>query len=262
VLGGALPHTIRARLSSVTDRVLGVDVIEDLVEAFVRARADVLERIEAAAERVGRDPAKVTLVAVSKTNGAERVRAAIAAGLTDFGENRVQEAADKIPAVDGGRWHLIGPLQSNKARRALELFDVIESVDSMDLARRLDRIAGEIRPGTRYPVLIQVNVADDPAKAGFEPADAATAMEELLGLPNLRVEGLMTIGRLVASAEAARPTFVALRELGDRLRASHPALGRHLSMGMTDDFDVAVEEGATIVRVGRAVFGERPPAAA
>jgi hypothetical protein len=237
-------------------------VTEDLVEAFVRARADVLERIEAAAARVGRDPGAVTLVAVSKTNGSERVRAAIAAGLTDFGENRVQEAAGKIPAVAGGRWHLVGPLQSNKARRALELFDVIESVDSVDLARRLDRIAGEIRPGERYPVLLQVNVADDPAKAGFEPADVEAAIGELLALRHLRIDGLMTIGRLAAAAEAARPTFVALRTLGEDLRASHPALGRALSMGMTDDFEVAVEEGATIVRVGRALFGDRPPASA
>ncbi len=232
---------------------------EELVDSFVRARADVLERIAAAAVRAGRDPGEVTLVAVSKTNGADRVRTAMAAGLTDFGENRVQEAADKIPAVAGGRWHLVGPLQSNKARRALELFDVIQSVDSVDLARRLDRIAGELRPGERYPVLLQVNVADDPAKAGFEPSDVGAAAGELLDLRHLRVDGLMTIGRLVDTADAARPTFIALRELGERLRASHPTLGAVLSMGMTDDFEVAVEEGATIVRVGRALFGDRLP---
>jgi pyridoxal phosphate enzyme (YggS family) len=135
---------------------------------------------------------------------------------------------------------------------------VIQSVGSLELARRLDRIAGEVRPGTRFPILLQVNVADDPAKAGLEPDAVATAIAELLALPNLRVQGLMTIGRQATTAEEARPTFVALRELRDRLRSANPSLGAALSMGMTDDFEVAVEEGATIVRVGRALFGERP----
>jgi pyridoxal phosphate enzyme (YggS family) len=237
-------------------------VTDELVATLAQARAGVLERIAAAAARVGRDPREVTLVAVSKMNGAERVRAAVAAGFTDFGENRVQEAASKIPDVRGGRWHLVGPLQANKARRAIELFHVIQSIDSLDLARRLDRIAGEARPGEPFPVLLQVNVAGDPAKAGFDPREVEAVLGELLALPNLRVEGLMTIGRLVDSAEAARPTFVALRSLGEHVRASHPMLGPALSMGMTDDFDVAVEEGATIVRVGRALFGERAPAPA
>ncbi len=232
----------------------------DEADGFVRARADVLVRIAAAAARVGRDPASVTLVAVSKTHPPDRIQAAVDAGLADLGENRVQEAADKIPDVRGARWHLVGPLQSNKARRAVELFASIQSVDSIDLARRLDRIAGEVRPGDRYPVLLQVNVADDPAKAGFAPATVEAGVGELLALANLRVDGLMTIGPLVADADAARPTFVALRELSARLRATHPELGAALSMGMTDDFEVAVEEGATIVRVGRALFGARQPA--
>lgn len=219
----------------------------------------VLDRIAAAASRTGRDPSAVTVVAVSKTIGADRLRAAVAAGLDLLGENRVQEAAGKVPDVPGARWHLIGPLQSNKARRAVELFDVIESVDELDLARRLDRIAGEVRPGRPLPVLLQVNVADDPAKAGFGPAEAASALPAILALGSLRVEGLMTIGPLVANADAARPTFRALRLLSDELREAHPLLGAALSMGMTDDFEVAVEEGATIVRVGRALFGERPP---
>jgi pyridoxal phosphate enzyme (YggS family) len=229
-----------------------------MVEAFRRAREAVLERIAVACARAGRAPSDVTLVAVSKTHPPERVQAAIEAGLTVLGENRVQEAVDKAAATSGGSWHLIGPLQANKARKALEAVHVIQSVDSVELGRRLDRIAGEVRPGERYPVLLQVNVADDPAKAGFQPDAIEARLGELLDLPHLRVDGLMTIGRLVDSAEAARPTFVALRELSARLRAAHPGLGGELSMGMSDDFEVAVEEGATIVRVGRAVFGARP----
>ena len=229
----------------------------DEVALLAAARARVLERIERAARRVGRDPGGVTLVAVSKTVPAERVQAAIDAGLRELGENRVQEAAAKIPATSGGSWHLIGPLQSNKAGRAVELFGTIQSVDSLDLARRLDRLAGERSPGRPLPVLLQVNVADDPAKAGFTPDAVTGAMPALLALPNLQVDGLMTIGPLVESPDAARPTFVALRRLAETLRQAHPGLGSALSMGMSDDFEVAVEEGATIVRVGRAIFGER-----
>jgi len=229
------------------------------VARLAAARAAVLERIAAACARAGRAPADVTLVAVSKTVPAERLRAAVAAGHRVLGENRVQEAAAKIPAVAGASWHLVGPLQANKARRAVELFDVLEAVHSLDLARRLDRIAGELRPGRPLPVLLEVNVDADPAKAGFLPDAVGAALPELARLPNLRIDGLMTIGRLVGTPEEARATFIALRELGARLRAAHPGLGSELSMGMTDDFEVAVEEGATIVRVGRALFGERPP---
>jgi pyridoxal phosphate enzyme (YggS family) len=221
------------------------------------ARAAVLARIAAACGRAGRDPAEVTLVAVSKTVPPERLRAAVAAGFDVLAENRVQEAAAKIPLVPGPSWHLVGPLQANKARRAVELFDVLEAVDSVELARRLDRIAGEVRPGRPLPVLLEVNVDADPAKAGFLPARVGDALAELLALPNLDVRGLMTIGRLAAAAEEARPTFAGLRALAARLRALEPGLGAALSMGMTDDFEVAVEEGATIVRVGRALFGER-----
>ncbi len=197
-------------------------------------------------------------MAVSKTVPAERVRAAVAAGLTVLGENRVQEGATKASQVPGAAWHLLGPLQANKARRAVEVFDVLEAVGSLELAQRLDRIAGEVRPGRPLPVLLQVNVAGDPAKSGFDEAAAEGALAELAGLPNLRLAGLMTIGRLVATAEEARPTFRALRALSARLRAREPRLGSALSMGMSDDYEVAVEEGATIVRVGRALFGERP----
>jgi pyridoxal phosphate enzyme (YggS family) len=156
---------------------------------------------------------------------------------------------------------MIGPLQSNKARRALEAFDVIQSVDSVALAERLDRLARDARaasPTARYPILLQVNVDDDPSKAGLAPAELDAAVERACALGALDVRGLMTIGRLVADAEAARSTFAALRRASERLRGVGAPIGPVLSMGMSDDFEVAVEEGATIVRVGRAIFGERP----
>jgi pyridoxal phosphate enzyme (YggS family) len=200
----------------------------------------------------------VRIVAVTKTVPPERIRAAIAAGFELLGENRVQEGAAKAGLIDGATWHLIGPLQSNKARRAVEIFAAIQSVDSLDLAARLDRLAAELRPGRPLQVLLQVNVAADPTKAGFDPAAAARDLPAILDLPALRVDGLMTIGPLVPEPEAARPTFVALRALSDRLRSTDRRLGAELSMGMTDDFEVAVEEGATLIRVGRAIFGDRP----
>ncbi len=236
------------------------------VERLRDARARVLERIAAAAMRAGRDPASVTLVAVSKTVPVERLRAAVAAGLDLLGENRVQETEAKVPLVPGARWHLIGPLQSNKARRAVTLFSAIESVDSVELATRLDRLVrearglptdGAVQPASRLPILLQVNVDADPGKAGLAPGDADAAVRAVTDLRALELAGLMTVGRLVADAEAARPTFAALRALSERLRAAGLALGPELSMGMSDDYPVAVEEGATIVRVGRALFGER-----
>jgi pyridoxal phosphate enzyme (YggS family) len=234
------------------------------VARATQARAVVLERIAAACARSGRDPADILLVAVSKTVPADRVRAAVAARLDVLGENRVQEGEAKRPLVGAGTWHLIGPLQGNKAKRAVEAFDVIESVDSVDLARRLDRIVRESgeRLGRRsvaaaFPVLLQVNVDDDPAKAGFTPETLAAVLPELASLDGLRLEGLMTIGRLVDDPELARPTFRRLRAIAADLRANESALGPALSMGMSDDYLVAVEEGATIVRVGRALFGER-----
>ena len=221
------------------------------------ARAAVLSRVAHAADRAGRDPGCVTLVAVSKTVPADRLRAAVAAGHDVLGENRVQEAAAKVPLVPGPRWHLVGPLQANKARRAVELFDVLEAIDSVELAGRLDRIGAEIRPGRPLPILLEVNVDADPGKAGFTPASVAEALPVLLVLAHLEVRGLMTIGRLAATPDEARSTFRRLRELAARLRAAHPRLGPELSMGMSDDFEVAIEEGATIVRIGRALFGER-----
>jgi len=230
-------------------------------------RTAILERIGEAAARAGRDHAGVEIVAVTKTVPVERIRAAYAAGFRSFGENRVQERAAKqveldaaasYPAGQAPRWHLIGALQSNKARRAIELFDVIETVDSLELAQRLDRIASEIRPDTRCSVLLQVNVDNDAAKSGFEPADLERDLSEILDLPALAVAGLMTVGRLVEVADEARPTFAALRGLSERLRARDERLGPALSMGMSRDYVVAVEEGATLVRVGSAIFGARP----
>jgi len=229
------------------------------IAAFRARHAAVLERTAAAARRAGREPAEVRLVAVSKTVPAERLRAAVAAGLTALGENRVQEGEAKRPLVPGATWELIGPLQSNKVRRAIATYDVIQSVDSADLAGRLDRLIAESGGSrVRLPVLLQVNVDDDPAKAGFAPADLEAGLGAILDSPHLRVDGLMTVGRFVDEAESARPTFRRLQALGERLRAADGRLGPALSMGMSADFEVAIEEGATIVRVGRALFGARP----
>ena len=231
------------------------------------ARAEILARIGEAAARAGRDPAGVEIVAVTKTVPVERIREAHAAGFRSFGENRVQERATKAIELDAAasylageapRWHLVGSLQSNKARRAIELFDVIEAVDSLAIAQRLDRLAGEIRAGQPYAVLLQVNVDADAAKSGFEPDELERDLPAILDLPSLAIAGLMTVGRLVEDAEEARPTFAALRDLAERLRAGHERLGAALSMGMSGDYAVAVEEGATLVRIGSAIFGARP----
>jgi pyridoxal phosphate enzyme (YggS family) len=230
------------------------------IEAYRAARAEVLARIAAACARSGRDPADVTLVAVSKTVPADALRDAVAAGFDLLGENRVQEAVAKVPEVPGALWHLVGPLQSNKAHPALEVFDAIESVDSVKLAQRLDRLVPTTRPGRRYPILAQVNVDLDPAKAGFAPDAVDAAMSALVELPHLEVRGLMTVGRLTSDPGEARRTFAGLRELAERCRSRWPELGPELSMGMSDDFEAAIEEGATIVRVGRALFGEREAA--
>jgi pyridoxal phosphate enzyme (YggS family) len=192
---------------------------------------------------------------VSKTFGPDILAAAVTAGLTTLGENRVQEAEAKAPLLpDSVEWHLVGGLQSNKAARALALFDVIQSVDSLGLAQRLARLAA----GREVRILLQVNVDGDAAKGGFTPEEVAQAVPAILALTEMRVDGLMTVGRLVSNPEEARPTFIRLRELSQRLRGRHPSLGSELSMGMSEDYEVAVEEGSTIVRVGRALFGSRP----
>ncbi len=226
------------------------------VAVLAAARGDVLERIARACARAGRDSTGVRLVAVSKTVAPERLRAAVRAGLTELGETRVQEAAAKVETVPGAHWHLVGPLQSNKARRAVALFDTIQTVDSIGLGERLARIAGDLGR-TPLEILLQVNVDADPAKSGLGPDEVEAVAAALGGHRQLRVAGLMTLGRQVSLAADARPTFRALRELSARVR-ERTSLGDELSMGMTDDFEVAVEEGATIVRVGRALFGERP----
>ena len=216
----------------------------------------------AACARAGRAASSVSVVAISKTVPVERLRLAQAAGHDRLGENRVQEAAQKVPLLEPAEWHLVGHLQRNKAARALELFDVIESVDSVDLAQRLDRLVAEhgARSGTRSSIYLQVNVDADPAKAGFEAAELERDLETLLDLPGLEVCGLMTVGWLTAGGPQARPTFIRLRELSERLRAQDDRLGPGLSMGMSDDYEIAIEEGSTLVRVGRALFGERAPA--
>lgn len=201
----------------------------------------------------------MTILPVTKSVDVERLRVALAAGLTTFAENHVQESEAKASVLPEARWQLVGHLQSNKAQRAVALFDAVHSVDSLDLARRLSRLASESGRAP-LPVYLQLNVDRDPAKAGLLPEEVDTALPELADLDGLELVGLMTVGRLVATAEEARPTFAALRALAERLRAREPRLGGALSMGMSDDFEVAVEEGATVVRLGRALFGERIPA--
>jgi len=207
-------------------------------------------RIARACEKSYRSSQEVTLVAVTKGVPTATIRDAFDFGVRDFGENRVQEAEDKILQLSDIRqnvtWHMVGHLQSNKARRALDLFDIIHSIDSVRLADILN-----VRAKRAVPVLLQVNVSGEATKSGFAVGDVAKAVEEIKRLPNLEVVGLMTIAPLVAAPEDARPIFRRLRELRDQLGL------KHLSMGMSDDFEVAIEEGATIVRIGRAIFGER-----
>ncbi len=228
--------------------------VEQLAENIATVRRHIAE----AAQKAGRDPAEVTLVAVSKTQPVELVEMAYTLGVTDFGENRVQEALPKIahfhpPTL---RWHLIGHLQSNKAGKVVEPFACIHSVDSLHLAQALNRHARE--EGRRLPILLQVNVAGEVSKEGMAPDDTPELARQITALPALQVEGLMTIAPLVHDPEEVRPVFHALRRLRDRLRAEIPTSAwTHLSMGMTDDYSVAIEEGATIVRVGRAIFGAR-----
>lgn len=228
----------------------------DLAENLHRIQA----RVESAAERAGRDPAAVRVIAVSKNMPATLVAQAHAAGAQEFGENRVQEATTKRALLSSlspqPTWHLIGHLQSNKVKTALELFDIIHSIDSVGLAETIARLARK-----PVPVLLQVNVAGETSKHGFclegaahgngAPEGLYASFDRIQRLPMLRIEGLMTIAPLVSDPEEVRPIF-------RRLRAESDTLGlRQLSMGMTDDFELAIEEGATMVRIGRAIFGER-----
>ena len=234
---------------------------EAAVESPLATRIEKIRRaIVTAAARAHRSADDVTLVAVSKTHPADKVREAIAAGQVDFGENRVQEADAKIPEVgrDAARWHLIGHLQSNKARRAVELFDWIHSLDSVELAHRLDRVCGELNR-EELPVLIQVDLGHEATKTGVPEKDLREVVNVVRACDRLRLMGLMILPPFFDDAEKARPYFKRLRELRDELR-KQGVFGEQpgdLSMGMTHDFEIAIEEGATIIRVGTAIFGER-----
>ena len=219
----------------------------------------VREQITAAAAKTGRSIDDIVLVAISKTHPAEKVREAIDAGQTLFGESRVQEARAKIPELPSNlRWHFVGHLQKNKIRHALPLFELIHGIDSLELAQDTNRIAeGE---GLHPRVLIEVNVAGEGSKFGFEPERLRGEMESLLALPRLSILGLMCIPPIADEAEASRKYFVNLRKLRDRLQTEFHVDLAQLSMGMTQDYAVAVEEGATLVRVGTAIFGERSTA--
>lgn len=221
---------------------------------------EVRERIGRAAARSARTAGQITLVAVSKTVPAAAVAQAVAAGQRHFGENRVQEALGKAAGCGPGIvWHLIGHLQSNKARAAVRLFEVIESLDSPTLARELDRRAGE--EGRRLRVLVQVKLAEEATKSGVAPRDAPALIETAARLPHLELAGLMTIPPPPVNAEDSRPWFARLRGMRDLWDGEHCPRGtlRELSMGMSADYEVAVEEGATIVRVGSVIFGGRTP---
>jgi pyridoxal phosphate enzyme (YggS family) len=229
-------------------------------QAVAAAVAAVRERISRAARRAGRRAEDVRLLAVSKTHPPEAVRAAYAAGVRDFGENKVQEAEGKIAELAGLRtggltWHLVGHLQSNKARRAAELFDVVHSLDNVALAPRLEQAAAQA--GKVLKALVQVDLAGEETKFGMDEAKLLPALEQLRGSKSLHVVGLMALPPQAADAEDVRPYFRRLRQLMERARAEDLLLGSELSMGMSDDFEVAVEEGATMVRVGTAVFGPR-----
>ena len=232
-------------------------------QSSLRARVErVHSRISASATRAGRDPREVTLVAVSKTHPSSLVREGASAGLRDFGENRVQEAEGKIAELkreDAAlRWHLIGHLQANKARRAVGLFDLIHSVDSASLVARLERVCAE-EGRTELDVLLQVDLAGEETKSGADEGELPALVESLKACSRVRCRGLMSLPPFFEDAELVRPYFRRLRSLRDELRARRvfgEGVGE-LSMGMTHDFEIAVEEGATFVRVGTALFGER-----
>jgi pyridoxal phosphate enzyme (YggS family) len=225
---------------------------------------DVGNRIEACARQCNRSPKEITLVAISKTHPVETLKSALSLGLKDFGENRVQEAESKILELgrDAARWHLVGHLQENKARRAVKLFDIIHSLDSPSLARRLDRLCVE-NGREELSVLIQVDLAGEETKAGVAEDELPGLLAAVKDCPRLRLIGLMTLPPFFEEAEAVRPFFKNLRELRDGLHArgyfgEEPG---ELSMGMSHDFEVAIEEGATMLRIGTAIFGQRNPSA-
>jgi pyridoxal phosphate enzyme (YggS family) len=232
--------------------------VEELAARLARVRA----QIAAAARHCGRSPEEVTLIAISKTHPSSVVKRLIELGATDIGENRVQEADLKIAEVgrERVRWHLVGHLQANKARRAVNLFDVIHSLDSIDLARRLDRLCLE-EGREKLPLLIQVDLGHEETKSGIDETALPRLVESLAELHRLQLIGLMTLPPFFEDAQQNRPFFRRLRELRDQLAAKGAFGDRkgELSMGMTHDFTVAIEEGSTMVRIGTAIFGERNP---
>jgi PLP dependent protein len=217
----------------------------------------VRERVRAAATEAGRAPSSVRIVAVTKSHPLEAVDAALAAGLHDLGENRVEELDEKVAARGraAATWHMIGHVQSRKARRASELADLIHSVDSVHLAERLSRIA--VEDGREVAILAQVNTSGESSKSGFELDGASERIHEVAELPGLRVEGLMTMAPLVEDEVTLARAFSRLRELGGRLGRNTDRVGPELSMGMTNDFEIAIREGSTMVRIGTALFGAR-----
>lgn len=240
---GALPSPLCLRYSAAVDIAANIATLRD--------------RMAAACARAGRDPASVTLMAVSKNQPPDAVRAALDAGLTYFGENRVQEAKAKIPLCPGrARWQMIGHLQSNKCRDAVVLFSMIQSVDSLALAQELNRQCE--KAAKTMPILLEVNVAGEASKFGYTPATLLTEFDELNKLPRLEIHGLMTIAPYTPTPERVRPVFRRLRELKAECEQLLGAPLPQLSMGMSGDFEVAIEEGATLVRIGTALFGPRP----
>ena len=234
----------------------GVPVLQSCMNSIAENLERVRRQIASAAAKSGRSPDAVELVAITKMHPAERVREAVEAGQSLFGENRVQEARAKIPELPSNlRWHFVGHLQKNKVRQALPLFEMTHSVDSLALAQDINRIAEE--EGLHPRVLLEVNVAGEGSKFGFSSEKIRDQMEELLALSRLSILGLMTIPPVSKESETSRKYFVQLRELRDRLQTEFRVDFAQLSMGMTQDFPIAVEEGATLVRVGTAIFGER-----
>src|SRR5437763_2708603 len=228
---------------------------EDIPSNLEQIRSQITD----AAKKSGRSLDDIELVAISKTHEAEKVRVALDAGQWLFGESRVQEARAKIPLLpSSAHWHFVGRLQKNKIRHALPLFELFHSVDSVELASEMNRIADE--EGLHPRVLLEVNVAGEGSKIGFAPDSLGSEMDALLDLPRLTIEGLMTIPPLAAEAEASRRYFVALRELRDQFAGQFQIGLPQLSMGLSGDFAIALEEGATLVRVGTAIFGKRTPA--
>lgn len=227
------------------------------MSTIIQHLEEIRARVDAAALTAGRNPGEVGLVAVSKTQTAEAVREVFNGGQTIFGENRVQEILAKAPLLPAAVcWHLIGHLQKNKIRKVLPVVDLIHGVDSAELARDIDRIAAEL--GLFPRVLLEVNVSGEGTKFGFKPEVLREQIGELLALQRVQVEGLMTIAPYAEEAETARPFFVRLRELRDEIAVKTATPLPTLSMGMSGDFEVAIAEGSTLVRIGTAIFGERP----